>query len=272
MRAPIAWCSALAPLVASRMCATCASTSSRCVGSDTNIAETLFALSMSAVSSLRTETGHAASNGRSGKASRRCRYRRNAPVAVASTMSFTVQPNAFFIDFTSSRETDANATRRCGVNGAFHGVRGVLNGVPPEGRLESRRTRVNPTAPRSRFGIANASAIGSGRRSREMIACRTSSKSDGLCSGFQSSFAGDASTGSGSRSRMLVARLEPDTPSIVAWCIRARTATAPCSTPSMTQNSQRGRERSKGRPAMSPTMSASCSVLPGDSTAMWRTW
>ena len=112
-------------------------------------------------------------------------------------MSFTVQPNAFFIAFTSSSGTDANATRRCGVSGAFHGVRGVLNGVPPDGRLGSRRTRVIPTAPRTRFGIASASASGSGRRSREMIACRTSSKSDGLCSGFQSSATGGSSTGVG---------------------------------------------------------------------------
>ena len=71
---------------------------------------------------------------------------------------------------------------------------------------------------------------------------------------------------------MLVSRLEPDTPSIVAWCMRATTATAPFSTPSITQNSHSGRARSSGRLAMSPTMSASCSALPGDGTAMWRTW
>src|SRR5207248_7412302 len=134
--------------------------------SDTNIAETLFALSMSAVSSLRTETGQAASKGRSGNASIRSRYRRNARVAVASTMSFTVQPNAFFIAFTSSRGTEAKATLRWGVKGAFHGVRGVLKGVPPDGRLESRRARVTPIAARNRFGIASASASGSGRRNR----------------------------------------------------------------------------------------------------------
>ena len=66
-------------------------------------------------------------------------------------------------------------------------MRGVLKGVPPEGRFGSRRTRVIPTAARNRFGIANASATGSGRRNRDVIACCTSSRSDGLCSAFQSS-------------------------------------------------------------------------------------
>ena len=131
-------------------------------------------------------------------------------------MSFTVQPNAFFIAFTSSRGTEAKATRRCGVKGAFQGVRGVLKGVPPDGRLESRRARVTPIAARTRLGIANASASGSGRRNRDMIACCTSSTSEGLCSGFQSTVSGEVSTGLASRSKMVVRRLEPDTPSIVA--------------------------------------------------------
>ena len=185
-------------------------------------------------------------------------------------MSLTVHPNAFFISFTSSSETEAKATRRCGVSGAFHGVRGVLNGVPPDGVVGSRRARVIATAPRSTVGIAKASASGSGRRSREMIAWRTSSTSDGLCSGVKSSTTG-VSTGSGSRSRIVVRRLEPDTPSIVAWCIRATIATVPPSTPSITQNSQSGRDRSSERLATSPTMSATCFALPGDGTAMWRT-
>ena len=59
---------------------------------------------------------------------------------------------------------------------------------------------------------------------------------------------------------MLVARLAPETPSIVAWCMRANSATAPFSIPSMIQNSQSGRDRSSWRPAMPPMTSISWSM------------
>ncbi len=266
VRAPTALCSSFAPRVATRRASTRAAGSSRWVGSGTNIDETLFALSMSSLPS-RIDTGHEARSGRSGSPSMLSRYERNAPVAVASTTSFTVQSSATLIAFTSSSETDAIPTRRCGVNGALKTVRGAVSGTPPVGRSGSRRICATFTMLRTSFGVACAMASATGRRSRDSSACRTSSKSDGRCSGSQSSIGGGA-TGSGSRSRMLVARLAPDTPSIVAWCMRANRATAPFSIPSMIQNSQSGRDRSSCRPAMPPMTSISWSIRPGSGTAM----
>ena len=58
-------------------------------------------------------------------------------------------------------------------------------------------------------------------------------------------------------------RSAPVTPSMAAWCIFVTIASWPSSRPSTTHSSQSGRVRSSGRPAMSPTISASSCIEPG---------
>ena len=64
----------------------------------------------------------------------------------------------------------------------------------------------------------------------------------------------------------------PDRPSITEWWIFVRTATSPDSWPSITYSSHSGRARSSGRDMIRATWSASCWSVPGDASAISRTW
>ncbi len=78
--------------------------------------------------------------------------------------------------------------------------------------------------------------------------------------------------GSGERSNSAATSSAPETPSMIEWCTLVTRATRPCSRPSTTWNSQRGRRRSSGLDATSATNAASSSRPPGFGTAARRTW
>ena len=68
---------------------------------------------------------------------------------------------------------------------------------------------------------------------------------------------------SASRLHRCEIRLDPDTPSTVAWCIFENTAILSPSYPSITHISHSGRDRSSGSPARWPASSTSSSYPPG---------
>ncbi len=72
---------------------------------------------------------------------------------------------------------------------------------------------------------------------------------------------------SGSRLHRWETRLEPETPSTVAWCIFEKTTILSSSYPSITHISHSGRDRSSGCPAMWPHSSTSSSYPPGCGSA-----
>ena len=64
----------------------------------------------------------------------------------------------------------------------------------------------------------------------------------------------------------------PDTPSTSAWWVLLMMAKRLSSSPCTSQSSQSGLERSRRCEKMRPASCRSCSVEPGDGSAVWRTW
>ena len=64
----------------------------------------------------------------------------------------------------------------------------------------------------------------------------------------------------------------PETPSTKAWWVLERTAQLPSSSPSTTQISQRGLDRSSGCDMTRPTSFRSSASPPGEGRAVCRTW
>ena len=64
----------------------------------------------------------------------------------------------------------------------------------------------------------------------------------------------------------------PETPSTSAWWVFETSANPPLASPWTSQISQSGFERSSRCEKIRPAIPRSCSIDPGDGSAVWRTW
>ena len=204
---------------------------------------------------------------------------RRAPVAAASTTSFTVHlPSvtpaavaASLIALTRARETRTSSQRRWADTAAFHGISGARWAAGASGSTDLTNSAERSTA---RWGVRSTARAdrtsSAGSLSRSTTLSISSSSDVGAGSGCQRG--GSTGVGSGVRSNRTVATSSPETPSTMQWWVLEMIATRSPSTPSTNQSSQSGRRRSSGWDWSRPISVLSCSSLPGVGRAVRRMW
>ena len=103
-----------------------------------------------------------------------------------------------------------------------------------------------------------------------VTASATSCPFDGVGRGCHAATTGGVA--SGERSMITASRSVPATPSTIAWCVLASMAQRSSSSPSTTQISQSGLDRSKRCDITRPTSLRSSDSPPGAGRAVWRRW
>ncbi len=248
---------------------------SRWTGSAAPIAESRFPGTVSGstwCSSRRIAIGTWATIVRSGSASRTSRYRRNEPLQIARTTSFSETPNASRTESTSARGNEQNTNPRWAVSEPLNGPGGAWNGRTEDDRSRETANRVSPGTARTTSTTTRAARNGVVATEnvtpdvRASVPCRSwpaSWPASRTTSGYDTG-------ASGSRSKITDANSAAWSPSMHAWWIFRSRATPPSRRPSRRQSSQRGRERSSGRPKISPTRRSSWRSSPGGSAVAWR--
>ena len=212
----------------------------------------------------RMPIGSCATRLRSGSASRRTRYVRNAALHNVITTSFVETPKCARTACTSCRATEPRANARRAVSRPLNGLEGASNG-------RSVALRPPESANRTSFGVASSASTPKRAARTGVVATATAASAIAvhrLASSPTTSCArsGRSSGASGVRSKMTEANAAPWSPSMHAWCTFSSRARRPARRPSMRQSSQSGRDRSSGRPKISPTVRLTSRSPPGGST------
>ncbi len=186
----------------------------------------------------------------------------------------TVPPKAFLTALKSPSSDTTVAKRRCGPISTFSGVDGA--GFRPAQTISPMPSAATRASASARSGVRSA-AIAFAVTDMEAFAMPTApalTRSTGLGSGsaIHGSRSSSTGVGSGPRSKRTVARSTPAIPSIIAWWAFVSRPKLPSSSPSMSHISHSGLERSSCWENTRATRFWSCSWLPGDGSAVWRTW
>ena len=111
-----------------------------------------------------------------------------------------------------------------------------------------------------------------GSMARSMRASESSWARLGSGAGTQRSGGRGGSIGSFSASKRTVVMSTPETPSTIAWCVLPTIAKRPPFSPSISQSSQSGFERSSCCEKIRAASTRSCCSEPGSGREVWRTW
>ena len=218
--------------------------------------------------SLRADADRAPSRASPGPRWRgrgRAGSRPRAPATAARMTSLTVPPSSFLTCFRSASEARTQAKRRCGPMSTLNGVCGApmpARASEPGGggglcqpRDDARR------GPRSDAAGAPNDLARADQPLDQRLARSCGALGSG--SGIHCSRGGAVSGGSFSRSKRTVVMSTPETPSTMQWWVLATIAKRPPSSPSTSQSSQSGFERSSCWEKTRAARFRSCSSLPG---------
>ena len=197
-----------------------------------------------------------------------------APATVARTTSLIEQPSTRRSSRTSSSGIVSQSKRRCGPSSPLIGVsdtrRSDARASEPRAAALRRSTPLQSVSDcSSRSRAPRRARNGSEARSRS--AWPSSSVGPGAGRGMYGM--GSGISGFAAVEKRICERSAPPAPSVMQWWILfSREKCSPPSSPSITQISQSGRERSRRRARIREASSFSCSRVPGRGSERWRMW
>ena len=202
---------------------------------------------------------------------------RKAPATTASTMSLIDPPRPRRTFLTTARSKSAVASSRSAPIGTFKAVtviagsaatRAKVSAVAPA--LSDLRPRSDTTAATPLAAVRATSSAIPGWARDSLSADVTSSSPDGSGAGSQDPTERGLDC-CASPSKITCKISMPIRPSIITWWVLLTIANRPPANPEISDNSQSGRVRSRGRLISRPTNSSSCWREPGFGNVKPRT-